>query len=96
MTWDVVMMEHPFVCNVKAVLPVIASNEVPLLQIKSVGSHSTSGREKEGNKEKTRWGEGRHYDKYYKNNLISLLYTIKSCYIFLKLFLNVYLKSSKT
>jgi hypothetical protein len=28
--------------------PVIASNGVPFLQMKSVGSHSTSGREKEG------------------------------------------------
>ena len=33
--------------------PVIASNGVPFLQMRSVGSHSTSGREKEGNKEMT-------------------------------------------
>ena len=33
--------------------PVIVSNGVPCLQIKSVGSHSTSGREEEGNKERT-------------------------------------------
>ena len=38
-----------------AVRPVIASNGVPFIQIKSVGSHSTSGREKEGNKERTGW-----------------------------------------
>ena len=37
-----------------AVGPVIASNGVPFLQMRSVGSHSTSGREKEGNKERTR------------------------------------------
>ena len=36
-----------------AVRPVIASNGVPFLQMRSVGSHSTSGREKEGNKERT-------------------------------------------
>ena len=34
------------------VLPVIVSNEVPFLQMRSVGSHSTSGREKEGIKER--------------------------------------------
>ena len=32
---------------------VIASNGVPFLQMRSVGSHSTSGNEKEGNKEGT-------------------------------------------
>ena len=36
-----------------AVRPVIASNGVNFLQMRSVGSHSTSGREKEGNKERT-------------------------------------------
>ena len=35
-----------------AVRPVIASNEVPFFQMRSVGSHSTSGREKEGIKER--------------------------------------------
>ena len=35
----------------EAVLPVIVSNGVPFLQMRSVGWHSTSGREKEGNKE---------------------------------------------
>ena len=35
----------------KSVQPVIASNGVPFLQMRSVGSHSTSGREEEGNKE---------------------------------------------
>ena len=34
-----------------AVRPVIASNGVPFLQMRSVGSHSKSGREKEGNNE---------------------------------------------
>ena len=38
----------------KDVRPVISSNGVPFVQIKSVGSHSTSGREKEGKKEKIR------------------------------------------
>ena len=33
----------------EAVQPVIASNGVFSLQIRSVGSHSTPGREKEGN-----------------------------------------------
>ena len=33
---------------IKAVLPVINSNGVPYLQMRSVGSHSTSGREKKG------------------------------------------------
>ena len=36
-----------------AVRPVITSNGVPFLQMRSVGLHSTSGREKEGIKEKT-------------------------------------------
>ena len=36
--------------------PVIVSNWVPFLQMRSLGSHSTSGREKEGNKERTGWG----------------------------------------
>ena len=35
-----------------AVRPVIASNGVPFLQMRSVGSHSTSGREKEGKNER--------------------------------------------
>jgi hypothetical protein len=35
-----------------AVRPVIASNGVLFLQMRSVGSHSTSGREKEENKGK--------------------------------------------
>ena len=39
----------------KAVRPVIASNGVPYPQMKSVGSHSTSGREKEGKKTRTGW-----------------------------------------
>ena len=37
----------------KAVWPVIVSNGVPLLQMRSVGSHSQSEREKEGNEERT-------------------------------------------
>ena len=37
----------------KAVRPVIAANGVPYLQMRSIGSHSTSGREKEGKKERT-------------------------------------------
>ena len=37
----------------KAVLPVIASNRVPYLQMRSVGSHSRSGDEKEGKKKRT-------------------------------------------
>ena len=36
-----------------ALRPVIASNGIPLLQMKSVGSHSTAGREMEGKKERT-------------------------------------------
>ena len=36
-----------------AVLPVIASNVVPFLQVRSVGSHSTPGREKGRKKENT-------------------------------------------
>ena len=32
----------------KAVQPVFVSNGVPSLQMRSVGSHSTTGREKEG------------------------------------------------
>ena len=39
-----------------AVRPVIASNGVHFLQMRSVGSHSTSGREKEGNKERAGGG----------------------------------------
>ena len=35
-------------CDEGAVGRVIASNGVPFLQMRSVGSHSTSGREKEG------------------------------------------------
>jgi hypothetical protein len=36
-----------------AVRPVIASNGVPFLQMRSVGSHTTSGSDKEGIKERT-------------------------------------------
>ena len=36
-----------------AVRPVIASNGIPFLQMRSVGAHSTSGREKEEEKERT-------------------------------------------
>ena len=46
-----------------AVPPVIASNGVPFLQMRSVGSHSTSGREKEGIKE--RMGDGMEYKFYH-------------------------------
>ena len=45
--------------RLKAVRPVIASNGVPFLQMRSVGSHSMSGREKEGNKERTGLGISR-------------------------------------
>ena len=38
--------------STKAVRPVIASNGVTCLQMRSIGSHSTSGREKEENKER--------------------------------------------
>jgi hypothetical protein len=37
----------------KGMRPVIASNEVLYLQMSSEGSHNISGREKEGNKERT-------------------------------------------
>ena len=37
-----------------AVRPVIVSNGVPFLQIRSIESHSTLGREKEGKKERMR------------------------------------------
>ena len=39
--------------SMKAVQPVIASNGVPYLLMRSIGSHSTSGKEKEGIKERT-------------------------------------------
>ena len=42
--------------QMNAMRSVIASNGVTFLQMRSVGSHSTSGREKEGNKERT--GQG--------------------------------------
>ena len=38
-----------------------ASNGVPFLQMRSVGSHSTSGREKEGIKERTGWQGSKSY-----------------------------------
>ena len=38
-------------CLMKAVQSVIASNGVPYLKMRSVGSHSASGREKEGKDE---------------------------------------------
>ena len=41
--------------SLKAVLPVIVSNGDPYLQMRSVGSHSTSGMEKEGKKERMGW-----------------------------------------
>ena len=44
----------------KAVRPIIASNGVPYLQMRSVASYTTSGREKEGNKERT--GQGTPLD----------------------------------
>ena len=43
--------ENPGKPQLETVRPVIASNGVPFLQIRSVGTHSTSGREKEGKKE---------------------------------------------
>ena len=39
----------------KAVRLVIESNEVPYFQMRSAGSHSTPGREKEGKKERTKY-----------------------------------------
>ena len=36
----------------KALRSVIASNEVPFLQMRLLGSHSTSGRAKDGNEER--------------------------------------------
>jgi hypothetical protein len=38
-------------CLMKAVRPEIASNVIPCLQMRSVGSYSTSGREKKGKKD---------------------------------------------
>ena len=46
-------LRKPQLENEGAVRPVIASNGVSFLQMRSVGSHSTSGRDKEGNKEGT-------------------------------------------
>ena len=40
----------------KAVRPIIASNGVPYLQMRSEAWYTTSGREKEGNKERTGHG----------------------------------------
>ena len=40
--------------SIKAVQTVIASNETPSLQMRSVGSHSMSEREKEDEKERMR------------------------------------------
>ena len=45
-----------FALSMKAMRPIIASNGVPLLQMRSVCSHSTPGREKERNKKSTRRG----------------------------------------
>ena len=42
---------------VKAVQPVITSNGVLFLQMRSAESHRKSGREKEGNKERTGWAD---------------------------------------
>ena len=38
-----------------AVQPVIVSNGIPYLQMRSVGSNSMPGREKEGKKERMGW-----------------------------------------
>ena len=46
----------------KAVRPVIASKAVPYLQMRSVGSHSTSGREKEGMERRT--GSTLHFTEH--------------------------------
>ena len=40
-------------CDEGDVLPGIASNKVPYLQVRSAGPHSTSGKEKKGEKERT-------------------------------------------
>ena len=53
-----------------AVQPVIVSNGVPFLQMRSVGSHSTSGREKEGNKERTGWTLERRKMPISKGNIM--------------------------
>ena len=55
----------------RAVRPVIASNGVPFLQMRSGGSHSTSGREKEGNKEMTRFSHGMSRAVIYLNIFFS-------------------------
>ena len=55
------------------VRPVIASNGVHFLQVRSVGSHNTSGKEKEGIKESTGMSrprplspKGKHINIWYK------------------------------
>ena len=47
----------------KTVWPVIASNGGPYFQMMSVGSHSTSGKQKEGKKERTARIHGSNYLK---------------------------------
>ena len=59
--------------------PVIATNGDPFLQMRSVGSHSTSGREKEGIKE--RMGDGspnevinndNNSDRYFNRRMVNI------------------------
>jgi len=53
----------------QTVRPVITSNGVPYLQMGSVGSHSISGRENEGNRVGFKWEE-------IENNNVKIIITI--------------------
>jgi hypothetical protein len=55
----------------KAVKPVIASNGVPDLQVRLVGSHSTSGREKGRNFDTSKFSK--KYLKLHKRNEMKIL-----------------------
>ena len=65
----------------KNVRPVIASNEVPYLQMRSVGSHSRSGRENKGKKEGKACDNGFLSSKLLKIRIIRESYPLSNGYL---------------
>ena len=64
---------------VKDVQPVIASNGVPYIQMRSVRSHRKSGREKEGKKERTRYLI--YYVTYLQLYVMYAIFLIRNLYV---------------
>ena len=63
----------------KAVRPVLASNRVPCLQMRSVGSHSTLERENEGNMERAGWGIAKQLPFFAREIYVSVIQVSMPC-----------------